>query len=201
MWNKQGDNVHPWPTPFPIWNQPVVPCPVLTVASWPEYRFLSRQVRLSGIPISWRIFNRFLWSTVKGFGVVNKAEVADLPVSVQKSLVEVWVDHGQPWAQEHSMQQSWEPCWHKSIWRKSSLLPLSLPQNYREGTQPHRSIENWINYLLSTTALQSKTQILPQPVPPIKKLPQVSYPYPSEGRQNDKLQKSNQTDHIDQSLI
>ena len=50
--NKQGDNIQPWCTPFPIWNQSVVPCPVLTVASWPVYRFLKRQVRWSGIPIS-----------------------------------------------------------------------------------------------------------------------------------------------------
>ena len=28
--NKQGDNIQPWCTPFPIWNQSVVPCPVLT---------------------------------------------------------------------------------------------------------------------------------------------------------------------------
>ena len=41
-----------WHTPFPIWNQSVVPYPVPTVASWPEYRFLKRQVRSSGIPIS-----------------------------------------------------------------------------------------------------------------------------------------------------
>ena len=54
--NKQGDNIQPWRTPFPIWNQSVVPCPVLTVASWPAYRFLKRQVRWSGIPISFRIF-------------------------------------------------------------------------------------------------------------------------------------------------
>ena len=33
--NKQGDNIQPWHTPFPIWNQSVVPCPILTVASWP----------------------------------------------------------------------------------------------------------------------------------------------------------------------
>ena len=26
--NKQGDNIQPWHTPFPIWNQSVVPCPV-----------------------------------------------------------------------------------------------------------------------------------------------------------------------------
>ena len=38
--NKQGDNIQPWCTPFPIWNQSVVPCPILTVASWPAYRFL-----------------------------------------------------------------------------------------------------------------------------------------------------------------
>ena len=61
--NKQGDNIQPWHTPFPIWDQSVVPCSVLTVASWPAYRFLSRQVRWSGIPFSWRIFHSLLWST------------------------------------------------------------------------------------------------------------------------------------------
>ena len=60
---KQGDNMQPWHTPFPIWNQSVVPCPVLTVASWPAYRFLRRQVRWSGIPITLRIFHSLLWST------------------------------------------------------------------------------------------------------------------------------------------
>ena len=48
--NKQGDNIHPWCSPFPIWNQSIFPCLFLTVASWPEYRFLRRQVRWSGIP-------------------------------------------------------------------------------------------------------------------------------------------------------
>ena len=47
--NKQGDNIQPWCTVFLIWNQSV-PCPVLTVASWPAYRFLKRQVRWSGNP-------------------------------------------------------------------------------------------------------------------------------------------------------
>ena len=55
--------IQPWCTPFPIWNQSVVPCPVLTVASWPAYRFLKRQVRWSGISISFRIFHSLLWST------------------------------------------------------------------------------------------------------------------------------------------
>ena len=47
--NKQGDNIQLWCTPFLIWNQSVVPCPVLAVASWPAYRFFRRQVRWSGI--------------------------------------------------------------------------------------------------------------------------------------------------------
>ena len=62
--NKQGDNIQPWCTPFPIWNQFVVPCPVLTIASWSAYRFLRRQVRWSGIPISLRIFHSLLWCRV-----------------------------------------------------------------------------------------------------------------------------------------
>ena len=73
--NNQGDNIQPWCTPFPNWNQPIVPCPFLTVASWPLYRYLRRQVWWSGIPISWRIFHSLLWCTVKGFDIVNEAEV------------------------------------------------------------------------------------------------------------------------------
>ena len=42
---KPQTNIQPGHTPFPILNQSVVPCPVLTVPSWPTYRFLRRQVR------------------------------------------------------------------------------------------------------------------------------------------------------------
>ena len=61
--NNQGDNIQPWHSTFPIWNHSVVPCLVLTVASWPAYRFLRRQVRWSDIPISLRIFCSLLCST------------------------------------------------------------------------------------------------------------------------------------------
>ena len=61
---------------FLIWNQSAVPCPVPTIASWPAHRFLKRKVRWSGIPISFRIFHRFIViHTFKGFGIVNKAEI------------------------------------------------------------------------------------------------------------------------------
>ena len=60
--NKQGDNIQPWCTPFPIWKQSVVPCLVLTVASWPAYRFLRRKVSGLVFP-SLDEFSSSLWST------------------------------------------------------------------------------------------------------------------------------------------
>ena len=74
--NKQGDNKQPWHAPFLIWNQSVVPCPVLTIATWPAYR--SQEAR----QVVWysHLFQNFpqfiVIHIVKGFGVVNKAEVA-----------------------------------------------------------------------------------------------------------------------------
>ena len=69
--NKQGDNIQSWCTPFSIWNQFIVLFLVLTVASWSAYRFLRRQIRWCGIPISLGIFQfvvlhtvqRCVWST------------------------------------------------------------------------------------------------------------------------------------------
>ena len=71
--NKQGDNIQPWHIPFLTWNQFVVPCPVLTVASWPAYKCPRRQERWFSIPIS-RIFHSLLWSTQSKALVVNEAE-------------------------------------------------------------------------------------------------------------------------------
>ena len=73
--NKQGDKIHPYLTSFPILSQFIVPCPVLTVASWPAYRFPRSQVRWSGIPISLRIFQFVVIHTLQGFSGVNEAEV------------------------------------------------------------------------------------------------------------------------------
>ena len=74
--NKQGDNIQLWHTPFLMWNLSVVPCPVLIDASWPAYRFLRRQVRWSGIPISY--FPQFVVIHIdKGFSIVSETEVSD----------------------------------------------------------------------------------------------------------------------------
>ena len=71
--NKQGDNIQPWSTCFPILNQSIVPSLVLTVAPCAAYRFFRRQVKWSAISISWRIFQFVMIHTVKGFSVINEA--------------------------------------------------------------------------------------------------------------------------------
>jgi len=72
--NKQ-DNIQPCYTLFAILTRSVVPHLLLNIVSWPAYRFLRSQVRWSGIPISWRIFQFVVMNPFKGFSVVNKAEV------------------------------------------------------------------------------------------------------------------------------
>ena len=73
--NKQGDNIQPWCTPFSIWNQSVVPFPVLTC-------FLTCiQISQEAGHVIWysHFFKNFpqfvVIHTVKGLGIVNKAEV------------------------------------------------------------------------------------------------------------------------------
>ena len=76
--NKQGDNIKPRASSFPIWNQSVVPCLVLTVASG--------QISQEADNVFWysNLFESFpqfvVIHTDKGFGTVNKAEVEHLDV-------------------------------------------------------------------------------------------------------------------------
>ena len=62
------------PLPVPRWWPPFYSLLLCTQLSY-AYRFLRRQVRWSGIPISFKIFQFVVIHTVKGFNVVNKAEV------------------------------------------------------------------------------------------------------------------------------
>ena len=73
--NKQGDNIQSSHIPSPILNQFVLPCLVLTVASCPACKFLSRQVSWCDIPNSLRIFQFLVIHPVKSFSIVNEAEV------------------------------------------------------------------------------------------------------------------------------
>ena len=72
--NKQGDNIQPWDTPFLIWNQFVVLCPVLTVS------FTCIQISQETGQMVWysHLFKNFPQLVVihrgKDFGIVSKAE-------------------------------------------------------------------------------------------------------------------------------
>ena len=59
---KQGDNIQPCRTPFPILNQSIILCSVLTAASWPTYTFLCRQVRWY-THLFKKSFHSLLWFT------------------------------------------------------------------------------------------------------------------------------------------
>ena len=69
---NKGDNIQLWCTPFPIWNQPIVLRLIVYLSS---YRFLRRQVRWSGISISKNFPQFVVIHTIKGFSIVNEAEV------------------------------------------------------------------------------------------------------------------------------
>ena len=56
-----------------FWSSPLFH--VLTVAFWPAYLFLRRQIRWSGISISLRIFQFVVIHIVKGVTIVNDTEV------------------------------------------------------------------------------------------------------------------------------
>ena len=87
--NKQDDNKHPWSTPFPIWNQSIVPCVILTIASLPAYRFLRRKIRWSHISFFLILFHSLLWSTQsRAFNMVNEAEVVFYWNSLAVSMIQ-----------------------------------------------------------------------------------------------------------------
>ena len=88
--NEQSENILPCHPAFPVFNQIVVPCLFLTIAFYPTYRFLRRQIRRSGIPISLRIFQYVVIHTVRGFRALTEAEVAvflELPCFLHDSTI------------------------------------------------------------------------------------------------------------------
>ena len=90
--NKQGDNIWPWHTPFLIWKQCVVPtssnCCFLTYIQISQEA--GQRVWYSHLLLSFPQF--IVIHTVKGFGIVNKAEV---DVFLELScFFDDWVDVG-----------------------------------------------------------------------------------------------------------
>ena len=124
---------------FPIWNQSVVPCPVLTVASWFAYRFFKRQIRWSGVPISLRISSVCMIQTVKGFGISrSRCFSKNLPFLMIQWMLAIWSPVLLPFLRkftvhvllkhglenfEHYLASMWDECSCVVIWH-SSVLPF-----------------------------------------------------------------------------
>ena len=128
----------------------------------------------------------FVHTRSQEIGAVSPQETElYLPVSVQESLVEAWVNCGllqSPGTEYNSVCTS--PCEGQHY---HNYPHHSLPRpNNRERTQPCPSTESWIKDLLSMALPIRIRPSFPQSVSPIRKLPKASYPYPSEGRQNEK---------------
>ena len=70
------------------WTELIVSCPFLTVASWPAYIFLRRQVRWPSFPISLSIFHSLLWST----------QSKSLILSVKQKQIFFWNSLIFPWS-------------------------------------------------------------------------------------------------------
>ena len=74
--NKHGDNIQPWHTHFPILNQSVVPCLVLTYCFLTCIQVSQETGKVACHSHLFKNFPQFfLIHTVKGFSVANEEEV------------------------------------------------------------------------------------------------------------------------------
>ena len=74
--NKEGDNIQPWCTPFPILNQSVAPCPVLMVASLTCIQIFQEAGKVVWYSQLFKNFPQFIViHTVKGFSIDSEVEV------------------------------------------------------------------------------------------------------------------------------
>ena len=79
---------------------------------------------MTGETNSWRAQSNLVHTKRQEKGAVSPQEIEpDLPVRVQKSPAELWVDSSLLRGQEHWIQQ----CRRQSFWRSSPLTSLPLP--------------------------------------------------------------------------
>ena len=136
--NKQDDNIQPWHTPFLIWNQSVVPCPVLTVSSWPAYRFLRRTIQKKDLHdpdnhdgVITHLEPDILECEVKwalGSITMNKTSGGDgIPVELFQILKDdaVKMPHS-------TCQQTWKTQEGPQDWKRSLFIPTPKKDNAKE---------------------------------------------------------------------
>ena len=88
-----------------IWNQSLVPRPVLNVAFWLEYRFLNRQVRWSGIGLGGEWKCSSCWSR-KVFIFCCQVKVTGSDYSTKYFCFALYLDGRDWWAAIYGVAQS-----------------------------------------------------------------------------------------------
>ena len=93
--NKQGGSIQTWHTPFPIWNQSVVSCPVLAVGFLTCIQISQEEGKVVWYSHLFKNFPQFVViHTAKDFSVVNEAEVDvfwnSLSFSVIQQMLAIW---------------------------------------------------------------------------------------------------------------
>jgi len=151
--NKQGDNIQPWHTSFPILNQSVIPCPVLTVASWPAYRLPGRQEYTE------ELYKKDLHDPDNHDGVITHLEPDILECEVKWALGSITMNKasgGDGIPVElfqilkddavkvlHSIwQQIWKTQQWPQHWKRSVFVPVprkAMPKNAQTTAQLHSS--------------------------------------------------------------
>ena len=152
--NKQGDSIQPWCTPFPIWIQSVVSFLVLTVASWPAYRFLKRHVRWlvqdsqiinkAVVPLHLIVPNPYTLSKIlewaKYFSVIDlKYAFYSIPLVEEGQFVFAFEDPTQP-----ASQLTWTVL-HQGFHDSLHLFEQSLSQDIQNFNSPKAVALQYIN--------------------------------------------------------
>ena len=164
---KQGDDIQAWCTLFPIWNQSVVPCPVLTC--FLTFTHISQEAG----QVIWysHLFNNFPQFVVihidKGFDIVNKAEVdvflelsalsviqrmlaiwSLVPLPFSKSSLDIWkfMVHVQlkPGLEnfEHYFPSMWDECNCVVVW---TFFGISFLRDWNENW-PFLVLWPWLSF-------------------------------------------------------
>ena len=83
--NKHGDNIQPWCTPSPIWNQSVVPCPVLTITDTLPNKIHRWQISM------WKFSSHRMSSSISTIMIYHYLfEWSNLRILVTPMLIKMW---------------------------------------------------------------------------------------------------------------